>query len=522
MCGAGVCYGIGNRMSGSSLSGSRRYLVILACILVLSTGIVGAALAQTEPNMSVDDISLTGNGILDTEQNDTLIAGWRSTTVTTNVSGDPGQYEACLTMDSAVNERVIECKATEVNTTGATNLSFENPEWPANMSGQQTLSLVVRNNTNDTLATSSQQVTILHESGDNDNDGVPNRKEVNKGIDPTQPDTDQDNLSDSKELYNTSTNPNKKDTDGDSLSDYVEVTKYDSSPLKNDTDGDGLNDSVEITKHDTEPDEVDSDGDTLSDWDELKKHGTNPNKADTDGDGLDDDKEIARDTDPRDPDTDGDGLNDGKEVSSPATDPTNPDTDGDGLEDGEEVNKYGTNPRKADTDGDGVTDAVEIRQGTDPTGGGIFLLDPMENPIKTAATAVGLVALIGGVYWWRRRSATDAAQTDETEPAPVTAEVPPEETPTITADGEDPMDESTVVTEPITDEDRIQQLLDENGGRLHQSEIVSKTGWSKSKVSRLLSRMEDDGLITKISVGRENLITRSGDEPRHAGSAFED
>lgn len=521
MCGAGVCYGIGNRMSGSSLSGSRKYLVILACMLVVSTGIVGAALAQTEPNVSVDDISLTGNGILDTEQNDTIIAGWRSTTVTTNVSGDTGQYEACLTMDSTVNERVIECKATAVNTTGATNLSFENPEWPANRSGQQTLSLVVRNNTNDTLATSSQQVTILHENGDNDDDGVPNRKEIKEGIDPTQPDTDRDNLSDSKELYNTSTNPNKKDTDGDGLSDYVEVAKYDSSPLKNDTDGDGLNDSVEINKHDTEPDEVDSDGDTLSDWDELKKYGTNPTKADTDGDGLNDDKEIARDTDPRDPDTDGDGLSDGKEVSSPATDPTDPDTDNDGLEDGPEVNKYGTDPRSADTDGDGVNDAVELERGTDPAGGEFFLLAPVENPFKTAATAIGLVVLVGGVYWWRRH---ESEQTDETETAPTTAEDTAEETPNTQADGEDPTDEgeSTVVTEPLTDEDRIQQLLDENGGRLHQSEIVSKTGWSKSKVSRLLTRMEENGQITKISVGRENLITRSGDEPRHAGSAFED
>lgn len=520
MCGAGVCYGIGNRMSGPSLSGSRKYLVILACLLVLSTGIVSAALAQTEPDMTVDDVSITGNSVLGTEQNDTLIADWRRTTVTANVTGDSGQYEACLMMKTAVNERVVECKATEVNASGSTNISFENPEWPANMSGQQTLSLIVRNSTNDTLATSSQKVTILRENGDNDGDGVPNRKEVNESTDPIRQDTDRDNLSDSKELYNVSTNPNERDTDGDGLSDYVEVSKYNSSPLKNDTDGDNLNDSVEINDLDTDPDKVQSDGDTLSDWEEVNKYGTNPNKADSDGDGLDDDKEIARNTNPWKSDTDDDGLSDGEEVSSPATDPKDPDTDGDGLQDGEEVNKYNTDPRSADTDRDGVEDAVEIKQGTDPTGGEFFLLAPMENSVKTAATAIGLVALIGGVYWWRRRSATDAAQTDEAEPVPVASDV----TPNTTADGEDPTDgsESTVVTEPLTDEDRIQQLLDENGGRLHQSEIVSKTGWSKSKVSRLLSRMEENGLITKISVGRENLITRSGDEPRHAGSAFED
>lgn len=64
-------------------------------------------------------------------------------------------------------------------------------------------------------------------------------------------------------------------------------------------------------------------------------------------------------------------------------------------------------------------------------------------------------------------------------------------------------------TEPeiLTDEDRVIQMLRSNGGQLQQMTIVEDTDWSKSKVSRLLSRMEEQGQIEKISVGRENLIT---------------
>jgi uncharacterized membrane protein len=76
--------------------------------------------------------------------------------------------------------------------------------------------------------------------------------------------------------------------------------------------------------------------------------------------------------------------------------------------------------------------------------------------------------------------------------------------------------------ELLTDEDRVLQLLDENGGRMKQVTIVEETDWSKSKVSMLLSDMQDDGQISKLRLGRENIISLSGQEPDAAGSPFED
>jgi hypothetical protein len=76
--------------------------------------------------------------------------------------------------------------------------------------------------------------------------------------------------------------------------------------------------------------------------------------------------------------------------------------------------------------------------------------------------------------------------------------------------------------ELLTDEDRVVQLIEDHGGRMKQVNIVDETGWSKSKVSMLLSDMEEEGAISKLRVGRENIISLSGNEPDAAGSPFED
>ncbi|WP_248908313.1 helix-turn-helix transcriptional regulator [Halocatena marina] len=492
---------------------------MLACMLVLSAGIVSAA----QVDMSVDEYTLTGDSVLETEEDITYVTGWQSYSVEATVEGDPGAYQACLVMGDAVDEREIECKVVGVNASQSETVNFEKSEWPENMSGRQTVSLVVRdtNASDEPITTSSKQVNILGENGDYDGDGASNRVEIREGIEPRNDDTDGDGLSDGEELKLPTALPNKSDTDGDGLSDGIEVNKYDSSPNEIDTDKDGLNDRVEVNVHGTKPHKADSDNDGLLDKAELKEHGSDPTTKHSDDDGIPDQKEVnIWGTDPNDVDSDSDGLNDDVEVNGP-THPNVPDTDGDGLTDGEERNQYHTRPDKVDTDGDGVNDADEIKAGTDPNGQKLFLFSPMEYPMETAVTIIGafLAIGIGGRYLWQRRNTPESTHQVESEIPPTVSNPTPIKN--VNSDGE--ATETTVVNrEPLTDEDRIQQLLDESGGRLHQSEIVSQTGWSKSKVSRLLSRMEEDGLISKISVGRENLIARSGDEPRHAGSAFED
>jgi uncharacterized membrane protein len=73
----------------------------------------------------------------------------------------------------------------------------------------------------------------------------------------------------------------------------------------------------------------------------------------------------------------------------------------------------------------------------------------------------------------------------------------------------------------LTDEDRIRELLTQYGGRMKQADVTEETDWSKSTVSRKLSKMEEKSLITRVQVGRGNLVFLSGYEPETAKSPFE-
>ncbi|GAA0210222.1 helix-turn-helix transcriptional regulator [Halobaculum roseum] len=61
--------------------------------------------------------------------------------------------------------------------------------------------------------------------------------------------------------------------------------------------------------------------------------------------------------------------------------------------------------------------------------------------------------------------------------------------------------------ELLSDEERVERLLDGHGGRMRQGTIVDETGWSDAKVSQLLSAMADEGRVEKLRLGRENLIS---------------
>lgn len=73
----------------------------------------------------------------------------------------------------------------------------------------------------------------------------------------------------------------------------------------------------------------------------------------------------------------------------------------------------------------------------------------------------------------------------------------------------------------LSDEGRVVRLLIANRGRIRQHQIADETGWSKSKVSRICSRMHDDGTIEKRSVGRENVIALADRTPAEPSQSDE-
>ena len=125
--------------------------------------------------------------------------------------------------------------------------------------------------------------------------------------------------------------------------------------------------------------------------------------------------------------------------------------------------------------------------------------------VLLAVVALGAVAVAA----WRSGAAAAVLGSDD---GGGTTDTSPEPTP----------DTAVKEAELLSDDDRVIKLLEENGGRMKQVDIVKTTEWSKSKVSMLLSDMEDEGHISKLRVGRENIISLAGEEPDAAGSPFDE
>jgi len=115
---------------------------------------------------------------------------------------------------------------------------------------------------------------------------------------------------------------------------------------------------------------------------------------------------------------------------------------------------------------------------------------------------VGLLLVVGvggaGVYVLAQRRTDD----ETTDAPPVTEDVPPTPEPAPEPDDADERD-----LELLSDEERVERLLRENGGRMKQADIVTETNWSNAKVSQLLSAMHEEDRVDKLRIGRENLIT---------------
>ncbi|NHN61528.1 MULTISPECIES: helix-turn-helix domain-containing protein [Halorussus] len=70
-----------------------------------------------------------------------------------------------------------------------------------------------------------------------------------------------------------------------------------------------------------------------------------------------------------------------------------------------------------------------------------------------------------------------------------------------------------VVTTGLTRAEALLKLVEERGGRMKQADLVRRTGWSKSTVSRHLGKLEEDGEVDRIPVGRCKVVLLPGESP---------
>jgi hypothetical protein len=150
------------------------------------------------------------------------------------------------------------------------------------------------------------------------------------------------------------------------------------------------------------------------------------------------------------------------------------------------------------TPGEGTTTAPPGEDGTTtPTG------DPAEGgtlPAWLVPLAVALAVLGGGAaLYLRSQPGSDGPETPGgADDAPLAGGAASSGGPA----------ESAV----MTDEEQVERLLADNGGRMRQADVADELDWSASKTSRVLSDMADDGRVEKLQLGRENLIELPDEE----------
>jgi len=159
------------------------------------------------------------------------------------------------------------------------------------------------------------------------------------------------------------------------------------------------------------------------------------------------------------------------------------------------------------------------------------------SPLLWVGAALALLALAGGGLAFLRRNGDDAdeaavpasgaATSRDPEPSDGTAA---ETRDADTADGRDPDAEDADVgaedadgdaedaaddgppPELLSNEERVQQVLEDNGGRMRQQELVEETGWTEAKTSQVVGEMRESGALESFRLGRENVLKLPDDE----------
>jgi len=160
----------------------------------------------------------------------------------------------------------------------------------------------------------------------------------------------------------------------------------------------------------------------------------------------------------------------------------------------------------------GYFDIVYHPSGTGPTADGV------SSPLVVGALLLSGAALLVGLYLLFARRGDGDDSIDRSKPSDLDGGDEPVVEPAADSgsrDGDEGSDPDPEPDEPdpelLSDEERVEYLLERNGGRMKQATIVKETGWSNAKVSQLLSSMDDDDRVDKLRIGRENLISLPGE-----------
>ncbi len=150
-------------------------------------------------------------------------------------------------------------------------------------------------------------------------------------------------------------------------------------------------------------------------------------------------------------------------------------------------------------------------------------------PIATIALASGIVLLsLGAVFWLRRddpwlagllaktpAEATDAADhadSADTSSAGAAAGTAGSVEQSASTEPDSGTAGSPVDDELLSNEERVLRLLEANGGRMKQQQVVSELGWTEARTSQVVSGLREEGALESFRLGRENVLRLPEDD----------
>ena len=225
-------------------------------------------------------------------------------------------------------------------------------------------------------------IMLLDENSDTDADGFTHEQEFLANTDPTDPDSDDDNVNDGSDpnpLMNSDSNNNgvsddweiyysiiniDADPDGDKITNFQEYQIGTNPILSSDIDSDGMPDDWETYYGVDEPN-ADADGDMINNLQEFQQ-GTDPNSNyDGNNNGIADDWELYYSIIDLHADPDGDKITNIQEYQIGTNPILSNDMDNDGLPDDWET-YYNIDEPFEDTDADRIINRDEFNLGLDP------------------------------------------------------------------------------------------------------------------------------------------------------------
>jgi hypothetical protein len=173
-------------------------------------------------------------------------------------------------------------------------------------------------------------------------------------------------------------------------------------------------------------------------------------------------------------------------------------------------------PRLVLERGAGTSNDGDTPTGDGPPGDGTTTAPPEEGGIDTLLLGIGTVVLLilAAAAWfvWRREEGAPPGAASGGDAGGITSGAAGGETAAVAAeDGEPPNGAGSEGTagppeELLSNEERVIRVIQGNGGRMKQQQVVQELDWTDAKTSQVVGNLRDDGEVEVFRIGRENVL----------------